>query len=170
MSDNENPSSDGLAARKLAVPETGSTEVLKVGSPSPTPAQTAQRRAPPIRGGRGRGRTDSGLRRIPGVRPMKEYPLTKGDMRDLAKTGAAATGFFAISSACFGYMVNLAKDLALAQNVPDKVAGFWNAIWWGTLAGSIIFALLGIVAVIDGRIRLREIERETRHPDYDEER
>ena len=34
---------------------------------------------------------------------MKEYPLTKGDMRDLAKTGIAATVCFSIASGLFGF-------------------------------------------------------------------
>lgn len=33
---------------------------------------------------------------------MKEYPLTKGDMRELAKTGIAATVCFSIASGLFG--------------------------------------------------------------------
>jgi hypothetical protein len=108
-------------------------------------------------------RKPSGLRRIPGKRPMKEYPLTKGDMRDLAKTGAAATACFAVASGFFGFMVNLAKDLSLAQAVPEKVVAFWNAIWWSALVGAVIFAAFGAAALIDGRLRLREIERETEH-------
>src|SRR5438128_353416 len=120
-------------------PEQTRVAGLPVATGTTAPATTA---TPPVTGGSGtgtvletpkpaRGRRSatggSGLRRIPGVRPMKEYPLTKGDMRDLAKTGVAATVCFSFASGLFGFMVNLAKDLSLAQGVPDKVVGFWNA-------------------------------------------
>jgi hypothetical protein len=59
---------------------------------------------------------------------MKEYPLTKGDMRDLAKTGIAPPVCFSIASGLFGFIVNLAKDLSLAQGTPERVMGFWNAV------------------------------------------
>jgi hypothetical protein len=115
-----------------------------------------------------RRRGPTGLRRIPGRRPMKEYPLTKGDMRDLAKTGIAATVCFSFSTGLFGFMINLAKDLSLAQGAPEKVVGFWNAIWWSALVGSLIFAVLGIAAILDGRWRLKEIEEETQHAGMDQ--
>lgn len=98
---------------------------------------------------------------------MKEYPLTKGDMRDLAKTGIVATACFAVASGLFGFMINLAKDLSLAQGTPEKVVGFWNAVWWCALLGSVVFAFFGAFAIFDGKSCLREIERETKHDDQD---
>jgi len=94
---------------------------------------------------------------------MKEYPLTKGDMRDLAKTGLAATICFSFASGLFGFIVNLSKDLAFASNLPEKVIAFWDAIWWCSVAAMLVFAVFGGLAVRDGRMRIKEIEDETDH-------
>lgn len=52
--------------------------------------------------------------RIPGRRPVKEYPLTEADMRDLAKTGLIATGSFSMATGLIGFSINLSKDFAFS--------------------------------------------------------
>jgi len=63
--------------------------------------------------------TGSGFDRQPGRRPMKEYPLTKGELYGLASLGGAATLCFSLGSAAFGYAATITKDMAFASNVPE---------------------------------------------------
>lgn len=101
------------------------------------------------------------LHRMPGRRPLKEYPLTEGDMRELAGVGVIATLLFSLSSGLFGFWVNVSKDLAFAQGVPDKTIAFWEAARIFSLIAAIVLAGIGGLAIYYGQFRLSSIMRET---------
>jgi hypothetical protein len=103
------------------------------------------------------------LKRMPGVRPIKEFPLTKGDMRDLQSTGLLASGCFSFGGALLGFTINLRKDMSFSQSVPAPVLAFWEGIWWCSFFGGLFFLAAGVIAMWRGNSRLNEIEKETEH-------
>lgn len=96
---------------------------------------------------------------------MKEYPLTESDMRDLAQTGLLSGVSFSIGSGMLGFALNISKDMAFASGLPERVAGFWSAVWWACVIGAAIFYAIGAAGVMRGRTRLAEIKGETSHGD-----
>src|ERR1700682_1021692 len=58
---------------------------------------------------RHRAQTGSGCVRMPGKRPMKEFPLTKTELYGLASVGGFATLCFSGGSAALGYASTVTK-------------------------------------------------------------
>ncbi len=101
--------------------------------------------------------------RLPGRRPVKEYPLTEADMRDLMKTGIIAGGSFSLATGLLGFVVNLSKDFAFSSNVPDKIASFWSGVWWSCIIAALCLLAISAWAVVSGNSRLKQIMDETVH-------
>jgi hypothetical protein len=95
---------------------------------------------------------------------MKEYPLTKGELRELGAVGIFATLFFSLSSFCTAVWLDIVRDLAFASvETKESVKTYWQA--WQTASGwaAIAFAVIGLVFLGFGYFRVREIIRETNH-------
>lgn len=117
------------------------------------PASPAKRQSP----------RHSGFDKRPGRRPMKEYPLTEGELNELAGIGMLATVCFSLAAALFGFAVDVSKDIAFSTALPATVATFWGALRGGAMVLAVILALVGGAFVLRGRSRLNAIKRETDH-------
>jgi hypothetical protein len=105
----------------------------------------------------------SGFDRMPGRRPMKEYPLTKGELYGLGTLGGAATLCFSLGSAAFGYAAAITKDMAFASNVPEKIIVYYSTMRDFAFYGSFGLFAVGLVLIVAGGIRVRQIIAETDH-------
>ncbi len=94
---------------------------------------------------------------------MRGYPLSEADMRDLSKTQTIAAICFSTAAGLLGFNINLAKDLAFAQNVPPQALGFWSAISWACWLGVIVSTAFGLMQYFSGKARLKEIMDQTTH-------
>jgi hypothetical protein len=104
----------------------------------------------------------SGFDRRSGRREMKEYPLTEGELNELATLGIGATIAFAIMSALLGFAVDVTKDFAF-EDVPAAAKSFWSGLRLAALLFAAASGALGIGLLWRGRNRLRQIKRSTRH-------
>lgn len=109
------------------------------------------------------------LDRVSGRRPMKEYPLTESELKELQMLGTASTLFFSLASGIGGFLIDLQKDLSLLQS-PEKLdvdfekkVSFWTGAWWVASFGVIIFLILGGIAYWRGSSRIAKIMDETTH-------
>lgn len=103
------------------------------------------------------------VERIPGVRRVKEYPLTKAEMHQLQGIGLIATVCISLSTGIVGFLIDIQKDLSLSENAPPKAVSFWSGVWWAALVAAIILFFLGLFAIWRGQTRIQEIEDETDH-------
>lgn len=126
-----------------------SDEVTRTGANDP------RRRRPP----------GSGFDRLAGRRVMREYPLTEGELNELAALGIGATCCLSVAGAMVGFALDVAKDVALADTAPATVRSFWNGVEIAGWVGGAVFALAGLLLILRGRSRLRKIKSETDHGD-----
>ena len=146
-------------ARALQNAAGGTLQVSAVGSNSP-PAEAAGSGSG---GSGGRKHRQTGFDRLPGRRPLKEYPITEGELTALATIGAVATLCFSVASALFGFAVTVTKDIAFASTLPDSILTFWGTLRIGAFIGTGIFVLFGIVFIVVGKSKISAIKRETTH-------
>lgn len=105
----------------------------------------------------------SGFDRISGRRPMREYPLTKGELHELASRSFLSTLGFSGGSAAFTVWLGIVQGMAFADTVKPEVKAYWQA--WQSAAGwaSIVLCAFGAAMMIWNGLRVREIIRETDH-------
>lgn len=112
--------------------------------------------APPVISG-------TGFNRIPGRRDMKEYPLTEGELNELAYTGGFGTLFFSLAAFLLGLWIDVSKDIALSPEVSEAERAFWNAVKVGCLIGAAVAVLIAVLMFWRGYHRLSQIKKETKH-------
>jgi hypothetical protein len=94
---------------------------------------------------------------------MPEYPLTKGELNELAARGLLASVSFSGASAAFTVWLGIAQGVAFADSVKPEVIAYWAA--WQMAAGyaAIVLGLLGLVFTGWNGLRIRDIKKETNH-------
>lgn len=95
---------------------------------------------------------------------MKEYPLSKGELRELGAVGIFATLFFSLASFSGAVWLDIVRDLAFASpETTESIKAYWGA--WKTASGwaAISCAAIGVMFLGFGYFRVREIIRETTH-------
>ena len=115
--------------------------------------------APPKR----RRSSGSGFDRKSGRRPLKEYPLTKGEMETLAGIGILATLCFSGAAACFGFWVNVSMSIAMSGQLSSAVKAVWDTYKDIAFYTCPILLLMGCGFLYLGSTRIRKIEKETVH-------
>ena len=104
--------------------------------------------------------------RVPGRRPMREYPLTATEIWTLGAVQGASALFFAFSGSMFGFWINIKQTTGMAASDTDKAAmaywsGLGDAAFWGSVVlATIALALFGISGFTAWRIM-----KETDHGD-----
>ena len=104
-----------------------------------------------------------GLRRRPGRRDMKEYPLTKPELIGLGGMSLGATICFSLASFCLSAGFDVLKDLSLTAALSPETRGYWSAVKDGFFIGGGVAALFGVVFVALNGLALWQIIRHTRH-------
>ncbi|RYE03222.1 MAG: hypothetical protein EOP61_05525 [Sphingomonadales bacterium] len=105
----------------------------------------------------------SGFDRISGRRPMREYPLTKGELHELASRSFLSTLGFSGASAAFTVWLGIVQGMAFADTIKPEVKAYWQA--WQSAAGwaSIVLFAFGAAMMVWNGLRVREIIKETDH-------
>ncbi|MBX7496433.1 hypothetical protein K3172_11265 [Qipengyuania sp. 6B39] len=113
----------------------------------------------PLRGGA------SGFNRTPGVREMREYPVTSRELWTLGGLQASSALTLSLAGWLFGFWLNAkqALDLADRKTIPATALAQWeayaNLAWWGALGIGILgFLLMGLVG-----LNVWGIIKDTRH-------
>lgn len=117
---------------------------------APTPQRRKQKR--------------TSLDRIPGRRPMKEYPLTEDDLDTIGLLQGSATIAFGAAGTCFGLFlsVRMAIDFA-GSGISQRTMGWWAGLAFGALAAAILLAAAGFFLRYKGRTRINRIKQDTIH-------
>lgn len=117
-------------------------------------------KTPRKRGNRGTTKLD----RIPGRRPMKEYPLTGYEMLALGGVQGGSAVLFALAGALFGFWLNVGQSIAFAATETDKgVVAYWEGLRDAALVGSIVCVALALgLFILSGCVALK-IKRDTDH-------
>ncbi|HEX4694979.1 hypothetical protein [Sphingomonas sp.] len=94
---------------------------------------------------------------------MREYPLTKGELNELASRSFLATLSFSGASAAFTVWLGIVQGLAFADVVKPEVKAYWEA--WQTAAGwtAIALGIAGLGFTVWNGLRIRDIINETDH-------
>jgi hypothetical protein len=90
------------------------------------------------------------LDRVPGRRPIKEYPLTKNELWTLGGLQAGSGIAFSLAGICFGQWSSVKEQIAFANGSRPQVVGYWNGVgdmaWYGMIALLIIGVMLLIIS------------------------
>lgn len=148
------------ASRSGDLPSTGTATTGGGGILQAPPSGAGQ---PVRRGTASRRPSGTGFVRKPGRRPMKEYPLTEGEMRELGAVGALTTLFFAIGTGCLGFVLNVSQNFAFSPGIPKEVFIFWDTLRIEGIIAAIVLYLLGVGGLIYSGLRVRKIKGETEH-------
>jgi hypothetical protein len=92
----------------------------------------------------------SGFNRKPGVREMKEFPVTSRELWTLGGLQAGSAAALSFAGWLAGQYVNARQSLAFAgHDVPRQVVGQWEgysnmAFWGAVIAAALGLFLLGL--------------------------
>lgn len=104
-----------------------------------------------------------GLAQRPGLREMKEYPVTEMELWGLGGLSVLAAFFVAIATFCFGCWFTVYEGMALAPRLDAHASGFQSALEIACFTGGIMFLAAAAVVMIGGGMAVRRIIRETQH-------
>jgi hypothetical protein len=121
----------------------------------PAPKLSKSRRGPP--GGA------SYFDRKPGVRELREYPITAEELESLGLLHAGSTAAFTFAGACFGFWLNGVQTAALSVGVKLEELAYWNALHTVALGLSIISVAIGLVLYLKRGSQLSKIKKSTTH-------
>lgn len=94
---------------------------------------------------------------------MKEYPLTEGELNELAFTGGFGTLAASASAFLFGLWIDVSKDVAMASDLTEAERAFWGAVNAACLIGTVVAAFFAALMFWRGHSRLGEIKKSTDH-------
>lgn len=102
---------------------------------------------------------------IGGSRDLREYYFNESDLRDISRSNAFATLLFTISTASFGFALNIQKDIAFNPSAAPEVIATWTARQ--EIAAGICVALFiwASILSISNYNRIEEIKSETTFSD-----
>ncbi len=108
-------------------------------------------------------RAPSGLRRLPGRRPMKEYPLTEIELWSMSGLGIFATIFFSFATFLLGLYVSSKESVDLAIGVKSEILAHWNTTSNLCLIGAIFMIFLMLLDLIIFGLAVSKIISGTHH-------
>jgi len=94
---------------------------------------------------------------------MKEYPLTKGELYNLGTIGGLSAVFFSLATGLFGFATTITKDIAFSSSVPETVIVYYSTLRDFAFYGSAFSAFVGVIFLVAGGLRVRQIIKETMH-------
>ncbi|HET6940573.1 MAG TPA: hypothetical protein VFH89_00275 [Sphingomicrobium sp.] len=104
------------------------------------------------------------LDRIPGRRPMKEYPVTGEELLTLGIMQGGAALMLAFAGTCFGFFLSTQQTIDFAgKEVSQATVGWWEGMGDAALALAIITCLLGIALGVLSGFKVSRIMKNTDH-------
>lgn len=101
---------------------------------------------------------------IPGVRKVKGYPVTRDELLGLGASSVAATFCFSVGGGLITRSQDIRKDIELAQGVPERVVGKYQAKSEDAFFYGCIFIAFGVLAAIFGGLKVLSVIWSTNHP------
>ena len=98
-----------------------------------------------------------------GVRAMKMYSLTEGELGELSALRWEATVAFSLTTACLGFWVSVTQAIDFSENLSPVVKATWETWKTASLAVAVLSALVGVWLVYKGFTRLNAIKSEMAH-------
>jgi hypothetical protein len=114
---------------------------------------------------RARRSTGTKIRLRGGVRTMKSYILTEGDLQLLGGLRTAATVCFSLATLAFGFWLSITQAFGFSEHLAPIVRATWSAWQKVTFALAIILAAAGVGLMWWGRTYLATVKREMKHDD-----
>ena len=106
----------------------------------------------------------SGFNRRPGVREMKEFPVTSRELWTLGGLQAGSAGALSFAGWLVGFYINAKQAVDFAgHDVPRQVLGQWQGYADMALFGAIGASLLGIFLVGLSGFNVWWIIHDTKH-------
>ena len=103
------------------------------------------------------------LDRIPGRRPMKEYPLSKPELWTLGGIQLGSAVSFSLAGTCFGLWSSTKQQLAFAQGAKPQIAGYWQGVGDMAFYGMIGLAIIGAALFLLSGFNVLKIIWTTEH-------
>lgn len=128
-------------------------EVADAGSGG-VPILDDQTPPPPVR--RRRGHAPIG-----GSRDLREYYFNESDLRDISRSNAFATLLFTLSTASFGFALNVQKDIAFNPSAAAEVIATWTARQEIAAGLCVVLFTWASILSISNYNRIEEIKSET---------
>ena len=77
---------------------------------------------------------------------MRIYGVTENELRTLTIVNAAMTAVFSLGTGCFGFLLNLKSNAAMAEKMPAQTTEALKFIEPGLMWLGIAFYVIGVVA------------------------
>jgi len=152
-----------MAMRDIAEAAALTEGAVASGAHRPATAPAVASSGDPIRDPPKAPRKKQGMHRIPGRRPMKEYPLTAGELWTLGGLQAGAALAFGLAGGCFGFWLNLQEAIAFSDHVEPHVLGYWNGLGTAAICGTVLLGLTGVVLLALSGVTAYNIIKGTLH-------
>jgi hypothetical protein len=96
-----------------------------------------------------------------GSRKVKVYPIAESELFQLAAISVFAVLCFSIASACFGFALDLHKDISITPDMADTTAAYWSGIRVILFTMSGVFSLAGVGLIIWRGLTVKAIKDST---------
>ena len=104
------------------------------------------------------------LDRVPGRRPMKEYPVTGEELLTLGIMQGGSAIMLAFAGACFGFHLSTEQTIDFAgKDVSQATVGWWAGMGDAAFYLAIVVALLGITLAVLSGFKVSRIMKATDH-------
>jgi len=107
--------------------------------------------------------TAAKVRTLGGVRTMKMYSLTEGEIEGLAQIQTGAAVSYSFASACAGFWISVTQAIDFSENLAPITLATWDTWRLASLIAGILSLAVGVWMTIKGRTRLRKIKEEMEH-------
>jgi hypothetical protein len=98
-----------------------------------------------------------------GVRTMKMYSLTEGELGELSALRWGATIAFSTATACLGFWISVTQAIDFSEQLSPVVRATWETWKLASLIASIISSVIGVGLIWRGHTRLDTIKAEMEH-------
>jgi hypothetical protein len=106
----------------------------------------------------------SGFSRKPGVREMKEFPVTSRELWTLGGLQASSAVALSVAGWLAGFWLNAKQAVDLAdRQLPPEVLGQWQAYSDMAFWGAILSGALGLGLLVLTGLNVRGIIKDTTH-------
>ena len=92
---------------------------------------------------------------------MKHYLITEDQFGDLFSIGLLSAIFFSLATGCFGFAVDVYKDLSLSESIAENVKTKWEIITYACFFLSFVFIVMGGGFVMWGKNKISGIKKNT---------
>lgn len=101
---------------------------------------------------------------VPGIRTIKEYPVTEETLDTIATLRTSATVCFAVGSLTAGFALSCWQALSMGEGtVAPAVAATWSAYRWSAVVVTLIAYVGGFIFWAKGGSVIQTIKDNTTH-------